>query len=49
MDYPDAVTGGLRRLTDIVRGINERTRGDITISIRQEQLEKSLKRIEEKL
>jgi len=49
MDYPDAVTGGLRRLTDIVRGITERTRGDITISIRQEQLEKSLKRIEEKL
>jgi len=49
MDYPDAVTGGLRRLTDIVRGINERTRGDITISIRQEQLEKSLKRLEEKL
>ncbi|MBN1146393.1 MAG: haloacid dehalogenase [Anaerolineales bacterium] len=49
MDYPDAVTGGLRRLTDIVRGVTERTRGDLTISLRQEQLEKSLRRLEERL
>jgi translin len=49
MDYPDAITGGLRRLTDIVRGITERTRGDITISLRQEQLEHSLKRLEDQL
>jgi translin len=49
MDYPDAVTGGLRRLTDIVRGINERTRGDVTISLRQEHLEESLKRLEKKI
>ena len=49
MDYPDAITGGLRRLTDIVRGITERTRGDITISLRQEQLENNLKRLEERL
>ena len=49
MDYPDAITGGLRRLTDIVRGINERTRGDMTISLRQEHLEQSLKRLEERL
>ena len=34
MDYPDAITGGLRRLTDIVRGVTERTRGDLTISLR---------------
>ena len=47
MDYPDAVTGGLRRLTDIVRGVTERTRGDLTISLRQEQLERSLRRLEE--
>src|SRR4030065_2263440 len=32
MDYPDAITGGLRRLTDIVRGVTERTRGGLTIS-----------------
>lgn len=49
MDYPDAITGGLRRLTDIVRGINERTRGDLTISLRQEMLEQSLARLEKKL
>jgi translin len=49
MDYPDAITGGLRRLTDIVRGVTERTRGDMTISLRQEQLEASLRRLEAKL
>jgi translin len=49
MDYPDAVTGGLRRLTDIVRGVTERTRGDLTISLRQSQLEQSLRRLEERI
>lgn len=49
MDYPDAITGGLRRLTDIVRGVTERTRGDMTISLRQEQLEQSLQQLEERL
>ncbi|MEJ2600030.1 MAG: haloacid dehalogenase [Anaerolineales bacterium] len=49
MDYPDAITRGLRRLTDIVRGVTERTRGDMTISLRQEQLEKSLQRMQEQL
>ena len=49
MDYPDAVTGGLRRLTDISRSIIERTRGDITISLRQEKLEDQLKSLEAKL
>lgn len=48
MDYPSAVTGGLRRLTDIVRGVTERTRGDITISLRQEKLHNSLKQLEDK-
>lgn len=42
MDYPDAITGGLRRLTDIVRGVTERTRGDLTLSLRQEQLERRM-------
>ena len=49
MDYPDAITGGLRRLTDIVRGVTERTRGDMTISLRQEKLEESLQRLQKKL
>ncbi|MFZ6026896.1 MAG: haloacid dehalogenase [Chloroflexota bacterium] len=49
MDYPDAITGGLRRLTDIARSLIERTRGDLTLSLRQEHLERSLKRVEERL
>lgn len=49
MDYPDAVTGGLRRLTDISRSLIERTRGDITISVRQERLENQLRKLEKKL
>lgn len=49
MDYPDAITGGLRRLTDIVRNINEKTRGDMTLSLRQEHLEQSLERMEQRL
>ena len=49
MDYPDAITRGLRRLTDMVRGVTERTRGDMTISLRQEQLEKSLERLQKQL
>jgi translin len=49
MDFPDAITGGLRRLTDIVRSINERTRGDMTLSVRQEHLEQSIQRLENRL
>lgn len=39
IDFPDAVTGGLRRTTDQLRGVLERTRGDVTLSIRQDRLE----------
>lgn len=49
MDYPEAITGGLRRWTDIARSVIERTRGDMTVSLRQEHLEKSLLRLEGKL
>ncbi|GAB4470194.1 MAG: haloacid dehalogenase [Anaerolineales bacterium] len=49
MDYPDAITSGLRRLTDIARSLIERTRGDLTISLRHEKLEHSLRLLEEKL
>ena len=38
-DYPDSVTGGLRRTTDLVRGILERTRSDLTLSMQQKALE----------
>jgi len=42
IDYPDAVTGSLRRLTDGVRGISERTRGDLTTSAGQQRLARAL-------
>jgi translin len=45
MDYPDAVTNGLRRQTDLVRGIVERTRGDLTISLREQQLQKTMEKL----
>jgi len=49
MDFPDAITGGLRRTTDIVRGILEKTRGDLTLSFRQRELEEKLEAFEERL
>lgn len=45
-DFPDALTGGLRHRTDSVRGVLERTRGDVTISLRQQQLQAALERAE---
>lgn len=49
MDYPNAITGGIRRQTDIVRGITERTRADLTLSLRQEHLEQTMQRLESRL
>lgn len=49
MDYPDALTSGLRRTTDVVRGIVEKTRGDLTLSLRQDTLEAKLARLEGQL
>jgi len=42
MDFPEAVTGGLRHTTDMVRGTLERTRSDLTLAIRQKDLEEKL-------
>ena len=39
VDFPDAITGGLRRTTDAARGILEKTRGDLTIAVGQAQLQ----------
>jgi translin len=47
VDYPDAVTGGLRRTTDMVRGVLERTRGDLTLALRQRELTEALSHAEE--
>ncbi len=42
VDFPEGVTGGLRRTTDAMRGVLERTRGDLTMTLRQLELEKLL-------
>jgi translin len=39
MDFPDALTGGLRRTTDMVRGVLEKTRSDLTLAMQQKALE----------
>lgn len=49
IDFPDAITGGLRRTTDVVRGILEKTRGDLTLSLRQQALESTLRAFEARL
>lgn len=43
IDYPDAITRGLRRITDMVRGVTERTRGDLTTSRQQDTLRQALR------
>lgn len=43
-DFPDNVTYGLRRTTDALRGVLERTRGDLTMSLRQQQLQSAIER-----
>ena len=49
LDYPDGVTRGLRRTTDVMRGVIERTRGDITVALRQRRLEGQLRELNKKL
>jgi translin len=49
MDYPDGITGGLRRTTDVARGILEKTRGDLTLAMRQRNLESRLRSLEDKI
>ena len=44
VDYPDAITNGLRRQTDLVRGIIERTRADLTLSLREQHLQEALQK-----
>ncbi|MBU1670407.1 MAG: haloacid dehalogenase [Actinobacteria bacterium] len=49
MDYPNAITAGLKRTNDMVRGVLERTRGDLTTAIRRHSLEQALADLEKKL
>jgi len=46
IDFPDAITRGLRRTTDVTRSILEKTRGDLTMTLRQERLQKALRDFE---
>jgi translin len=48
-DFPDAITGGLRRRVDSLRGVLERTRGDLTLSMRQDMLRQALREFEERV
>lgn len=49
VDFPDSITDGLRRNTDVLRTVLERTRGDLTISFRQEQMRAALHSLEARL
>jgi translin len=49
IDFPDAITGGLRRNTDVLRNVLERTRGDLTMGIRQDRMSEMLRRFEERM
>lgn len=49
MDYPDAITNGLRRQTDLARGIIEKTRGDVTVSLRGQQLTEAIRGLSSQL
>jgi len=48
-DYPDAITKGLRRKTDVSRGLIEKTRGDVINAIRQKKLEIAMLNLESRL
>jgi translin len=49
VDYPDAITGGLRRTTDATRGILEKTRGDLTSAMAQAHLQRSMQALQQQL
>ena len=49
IDFPDAITRRLRRTTDMVRAVLERTRGDLTMAMRQDKLQEALRAFEERV
>ena len=49
MDFPDAITRGLRRSTDVARGCLERTRGDLTNHSDRQRIDQALRYVEEKM
>ena len=49
VDFSDAITEGLRRQTDVLRNVLERTRGDLTMAIRQDRMAEALAQFESRL
>jgi translin len=49
IDYPDGVTGGLRRTTDALRAVLERTRGDLTTAMVAARLQGAIERAERRV
>jgi len=49
VDFPDAITLGLRRTTDTTRSILEKTRGDLTIAVSQAQLQQRMLALQQEL
>jgi translin len=49
IDYPHAITNNLRRTTDSLRGVLERTRGDVTTAMKQKELQDALRALETRL
>jgi translin len=47
LDFPDAITGNLRRSTDVARSIIERTRSDLTLTVIQERMTQAITRAQE--
>ena len=47
IDYPDALTRSLRRNTDMLRGVLDRTRGHLTLAIHQRRLEDGLSHLQD--
>ena len=43
LDFPEAITGNLRRSTDVARSIIERTRSDLTLTVIQRDLADALR------
>ena len=42
IEFPDAITGGLRRTTDALRAVVERSRADVTTTVLQTKLQRAI-------
>jgi translin len=49
IDYPDAITHGLRKKTDVARSLIERTRGDLTNALQVKDLKNAMETFEKKI